>query len=167
VAKEFDLDTIQTELQDFLEGLKTVQLATLDSENLPEASYAPYVKYENAYYLFLSDLAIHSINLKLNSATSLLFIEDEASSKNLFARRRVILQGEAATVHREMPTYTSVLLEFKRRFGSFIDVIEPLQDFNLYKVVPIKARFIRGFGQSFELYGENLIQIKHVNPGSN
>lgn len=166
MAKEFDLDTIQTELQNFFEGLKTVQLATLDSRNLPEASYAPYVKYEDAFYLFLSDLANHSLNLKQNPVVSLLFIEDEANSRNLFARRRVILQGDVTIVQRNTPTYSVVLPEFRRTFGSLIDVIEPLQDFNLYKVKPIQGRFIRGFAQAFELSGKGFNQLTHINPGS-
>lgn len=166
MAKETDLKNTQVELQNFLKSLKTVQLATLDRNHLPEASYAPYVRYENAYYLFLSDLASHSINLKLNPATSLLFIEDESNSRNLFARRRVILRGEAITIGRETQTYAAVLPEFKRIFGNLIDVIEPLQDFNLYQIEPTQGRFILGFGQAFELSGKGLNRLKHINPGS-
>jgi putative heme iron utilization protein len=166
VTKEFNLDNIQTEFQHFLDHQKTVQLATLDSNNAPDASYAPYVKFENAYYLFLSDLAKHSINLKQNPAISLLFIEDEATAKNLFARRRVVLRGRATVINRESSTYATVMAEFKHCFGGFIDVIEPLQDFNLFQIAPKQGRFIRGFAQAFELSGEGLNQLQHVNPGA-
>ena len=166
MTKAPNLKNVRKELYTFLENLKTVQLATLDNNGLPEASYAPFVKNQNAYYLFLSDLARHSINLKLNAAISLLFIEDESKSQNLFSRRRVILQGRAKIITRETETYTAVLPEFKRIFGSLIDVIEPLQDFNLYKISPTQGRYIRGFAQAFELSGKELDQVEHINPGA-
>ncbi len=53
---------------------------------------------------------------------------------------------------------------FRDRFGDFIDIIEPLQDFHLFKVCPHSGRFIRGFAQAFQLSGEGLNEITHINP---
>lgn len=166
VTKEYNLKSIQSEFHGLLVSLKTVHLATIDGSNQPEASYTPYVEFESAYYLFISDLAKHTINLKQNTSISLLFIEDEINCRNQFARRRIILQGKAAFVQRSDTQYQSIMAKFRDRFGDFIDVIEPLQDFNLFQIKASKGRYIRGFAQAFELSGDGLSQIQHISPNS-
>jgi putative heme iron utilization protein len=166
VTKEYNLESIQTEFHELLANLKTVHLATIDDNNQPEASYTPYVEFESAYYLFISDLAKHTVNLKQNASISLLFIEDEANCRNQFSRRRAILQGKGIIVQRDSAHYQLVMAQFRDRFGGFIDVIEPLHDFNLFQINVNKGRYIRGFAQAFELTGDGLNQIEHIGPDS-
>lgn len=157
-------EKIQQEFQTLQESLKTVQLATIDADGKPEASYAPCVWVEDACYLYLSELARHTFNLTANPAISLLLIESEAESKNLFARRRIILQGKVEKIARKTDRFLTIMSEFKKQFGDFIDVIEPLQDFHLFQIVPQSGRFIRGFAQAYELTGAGLKQIRHIDP---
>jgi len=166
VTKEYNLEFIQNEFHELLKGLKTVTLSTVDHKNQPEASYTPYVEFESAYYLFISSLSKHTVNLKQNGSISLLFIEDEAISRNLFARRRVIFQGKGIIIDRKSIHYSLVMAQFRHRFGSFIDIIEPLQDFSLFQINVLKGRYIRGFGQAFELAGIDLKEITHIAPKS-
>lgn len=139
-------------------------MATLDADGLPEASYAPFVWFDDACHLFLSQLARHTQNLNVNPSLSLLIIEDEANTRNQFARRRIIWQGSAEVIDRDDALFGTVMQCFRDRFGDFIDIIEPLQDFQLFKVVPVSGRFIRGFAQAFQLSGEGLNEITHINP---
>jgi putative heme iron utilization protein len=164
VNQKIDHEKIQQEFQTLRESLKTVQVASTDTSGIPEASYAPYVWIETACYLYLSALARHTTNLMTNPAIGLLFIEAEEKTRNLFARRRIILQGEVEIVARESPQFAIVMTEFKSRFGDFINVIESLQDFQLFKVDPTTGRFIRGFAQAFELTGPGLSNIEHIDP---
>jgi putative heme iron utilization protein len=164
VTKEYNLESIQNEFHELLGNLKTVHLATIDDNNQPEASYTPYVEFESAYYLFISDLSKHTTNLKQNTSISLLFIEDEANCQNPFSRRRAILQGKGVIIQRDSTHYQSVMAQFRNKFGGFIDVIEPLQDFNLFQINAHKGRYIRGFAQAFELTGDALNQIEHIDP---
>lgn len=160
-----DQDTttsVQEEFQELLESLKTLQLATLDSDGQPQASYAPYVRFEQKYYLYLSELAKHTANLIANGSVGLLLIESEENCRNLFARRRIILQGEARTIGRDSPLFTQVIAEFKRQFGGIINVIEPLQDFHLFQVKAVSGRFVRGFAEAFEMSGPGLDVIEHI-----
>jgi len=162
VNQKIDHEKLQQEFQTLRESLKTVQLATTDTSGIPEASYAPYVWIGSTCYLYLSALARHTTNLLTNPAIGLLFIEAEGKTGNLFARRRIILRGEVEIIVRESPQFAIVMTEFKSRFGNFIDVIEPLQDFQLFKIDPTSGRFIRGFAQAFELTGPGLSEIKHI-----
>lgn len=153
--------------QDYLtlrENINSAHIATLASNSLPEASYAPCVWVDGNCYLFLSELASHTRNLSHNPAISLMLIEDEAASKNPFARRRVTLQGTVQTIARADDLFVKVLAEFRRRFGGVMNIIEPLQDFHLFQINAHGGRFIRGFGQAYELVGDKLDELKHIDP---
>lgn len=164
--RQSDLAQIQQDFNALRDSLLSLQLATIDAEGRPEASYAPFVWFEQAYYLYLSALARHTMNLNLNPALSILLIESEQAAANPFSRRRIILQAEVEKISRQASAFTEVLDAFRHRFGGFIDVIEPLQDFQLFKILPTQGRFIRGFAQAYELSGEGLNQIRHINPGA-
>ena len=161
---ELNPEEVQAEYLALRDSLKTVHIATQSTDGFPESSYAPYLWFEQSCYLYLSDLAKHTINLKLNPNIGLLFIESEESSRNLFARRRIILQGEVINIDRKNQLFPQIMSRFRQRFGDFMDVIEPLQDFHLFQVNPKSGRFIRGFAQAFELCGEGLSEVRHVNP---
>jgi hypothetical protein len=95
-----------------------------------------------------------------------LLIEGEDSSANAFARRRITLQGEACVVEREDASFATVLAEFHRRFGQVMALLESLPDFHLFRLELRRGRYIRGFGQAYELSGEGLTQLAHINPAN-
>ena len=164
MTQEINYETVRREYQNLREKIQSVQMATLGVDHQPEASYAPFVWLDEACFLFLSQLARHTQNLKQNPAISLLLIEDETECRNQFARRRIIWQGRAVVIERDTELFKTVMQSFRGRFGDFIDIIEPLQDFHLFKVSPHSGRFIRGFAQAFQLSGEGLNEITHINP---
>jgi putative heme iron utilization protein len=162
-----DSNELREEFTDLRDRVCSVQIATLSSAGLPEVSYAPFIWAENSCFLFLSDLAQHTSNIRGAASISVMAIEDERDSRSPFARRRIILQGKAVELARNNPLFKPVLSSFRNRFGDIMDLIEPLQDFNLFQITPTSGRFIKGFGQAFELAGENLQQLVHINPGKN
>ena len=160
-----DLNSVQQEYLALREQCNGALLATLENDQTPSASYAPLVWLDGQSYLFLSDLAGHTRNLKRCPSLSLMLIEGEDSSANAFARRRITLQGEARMVEREDPSFAPVLAEFHRRFGQVMSLLESLPDFHLFCLQLQRGRYIRGFGQAYELSGKGLTQLAHVNPG--
>ena len=142
----------------------SAQLATHDSNNNPEASYAPCVVHKGIYYLFLSRLASHTNNLMRDPRIGLMLLEDEAEAASPFARKRLNLQGRAEPVARDSPQFRIVLDLFHQRFGKVMKIIEPLPDFQLFGVHPATGRFVRGFGQTYELEGDRLEQLTQVDP---
>ena len=165
MTQEINLDIVHREYQNLLGKQQSLQMATLDAEDLPEASYAPFVWFDDACYLYLSLLAKHTQNLCVNPSIGLLLIEDQADARNQFARRRIIWQGKVEKIERHAEMFKAVMQAFRDRFGDFIDVIEPLQDFLLFKVAPTSGRYIRGFAQAYQLSGDGLNQFTHINPG--
>ena len=146
------------------EQCDSAQLATLSPRGEPESSYAPLVWLDGNGYLFLSALASHTRNLSQCSSIGLMLIEPAANAANAFARRRITLQGEASAIARDDPLFAPVLREFHRRFGKVMELIEPLPDFQLFRLSLRQGRFVRGFGQAYELGGERLDELIHIDP---
>ncbi len=160
-----DLDAVREEYLALRDRTDGALLATLAADRTPAASYAPLVWVDGRSYLFLSDLAAHTQNLKRCASISLLLIEEPGSSGNAFARRRITLQGNAQIVERDDPLYAPALAEFHRRFGEVVSLLEALPDFHLFALRLDSGRYIRGFGQAFELAGDHLDQLTHIHPG--
>lgn len=141
----------------------SVQLATVNPDNHPEASYAPCVWHGGDCFLFLSALSSHSANLLNNPKVSLLLLEQDAPA-NAFARKRASLHGRAFAIEREDELFSSVMPLFHDSFGKVMQLIEPLPDFRLFRVVPEAGSFVRGFGQAFRLEGEGLERLAPLDP---
>ncbi len=163
------MDSPDDALRDYLalrNQINSAQLATLGAGQRPEASYAPLVWHQGACYLYLSELASHTQNLQRNPALGLLLVENGADQRNPFARRRISLEGRDSVIPRDSELFSRVLTEFRQRFGKVMQMIEPLPDFHLFRVDITAGRFIRGFAQAYELGGERLDELIHVDPGA-
>lgn len=148
------------EIRQFCQQQKTLILATqspLEVEpSKPLASYAPFIQDDSGnFYLFLSALANHSLNLKSHqsekSQLSILLIEDEQTSRNLFARKRLNYSCSVSIRPREHPQWQKRIDQLQERFGKTIEVLSNLGDFSLYCLTPIEGHYVRSFGQAFEL----------------
>ena len=159
-----DSDNARQEFLALRDGATSAHLATLAADSAPEASYAPLVWFEGDCYLFLSLLASHTGNLMRDPKISLMLIEAEIAAGNAFARRRINYHGKVEVIDRDNALFDPVLGEFRRCFGKVMEIIEPLPDFLLFRVELRAGRFIRGFGQAYQLAGENMDQLQHVDP---
>ena len=157
-----ELDSARREYLALRECSRGALLATIAGEQTPCASYAPLVWVDDHYFLFLSDLAGHTRNLKCCPSLSLMLIEAEDQAANAFMRQRITLQGSAESVSRDDSSFARVLAEFHHRFGKVIAMIEPLADFHLFRLQLHTGRFVRGFGQAYDLAGENLQHLQHI-----
>jgi len=157
------LTDIQAEQHEFRQRCKTLMLATLNTEQWPEASYAPFVEDEAGnHYIFVSELAAHTRHLLNNHKVSWMLIADEQDTRQLFARQRFTCVGQAETVARSSDAFSDRREQLQERFGDIIDLLKGLGDFHLLKLVPERATYVRGFGQAYALSGKGLEQIEHV-----
>lgn len=160
-----DLVSAQREFLALRDQSSSAMLATVTQGQNPAASYAPLVWLDGHCYLFLSELALHTRNLKRCSSISLVLIEAEGEAANPFSRRRISLDGSVLVVARDDSLFDRVLAEFHRRFGKVMTIIEPLPDFSLFRVCLQAGRFVRGFGQAYDLSGEDLDELVHIDLG--
>lgn len=161
MTKTADLHLIREARRAFPQRFKTLYLGTCASNGQPEASYAPYVTEANQYFVYLSDLARHSGNLRDNPRCSVLFIEPENEAKHLFARERLTLSCSARECERGSARFEAVLDQFETRFGKFMEVIRPLQDFRLFELTPVSGSYVAGFARAYALDGQDLGEIRH------
>lgn len=156
-----DLSEVLAAYRSFDLEFQTLLMATCNSYGEPDASYAPYLKHMDYYYVYVSELSTHTENLSSTGRCSVLFIEDETAAKHLFARRRVTLQCQAEEIQRESQEFEKILDLFVERFGKFMDMMRKLKDFHLFRISPEKGAYVAGFAQAYTLQGEGLNDIKH------
>jgi putative heme iron utilization protein len=139
-------------LERLLTEYKTISLATRDKGGKPQVSYAPVaVDNERCFYLFVSELSEHTANLQDNGLASIMVVEDENRSDQLFARSRLTLEGKTQEVSRGSERWTLAADVYRRRFGKFFDTLAQLRDFHMFCFQAKKARVVVGFGAAFEV----------------
>ncbi len=158
-------DRLGPEIQAFRDTRKTLQLGTLDRAGKPHTSYAPFAFAEQGYYILVSNLAQHGQNLKHNTAVSIMMIEDESQAKTIFARKRLSFDTNAEHLARDTDEWARGIDILHARLGEMVLELSQLKDFNLYRLNPISGRYVKGFGKAFNVSGEDLLTILHLDEG--
>lgn len=147
----------------FLDDISSLMLATCDRDGQPNASYAPFVTDDDRnFYIYISGLSAHTQNLTETGKASIMAIEDEATTQQIFARGRLTFECSAAEVERETPAWNAIADRFEERFGKIIEVFRPLADFRIIQLVPSSGRFVIGFGAAYDVSGDNLDRLVQV-----
>ncbi|CAM4342043.1 heme utilization protein HutZ [Vibrio agarivorans] len=153
------------EMQEFRDTCQTLQLATIDKEQRPTASYVPFAFTEAGFFILISDIAAHGQNLKANNNLSIMLIEDEAKAKHIFARRRLSFEAQAKQVERDTEMWAQGVDALQIKFGEIIENLSNLGDFRLYQIQPEKGRYVKGFGQAFDVNGFDMVDVVHLTEG--
>lgn len=161
-SEEVNTAEILEEAEQLITQFKTVQMATRNSLGNPEASYTPYIRYAGDYYIFVSSLASHTNNICQHSTLSLFFVQNEDQAKNLFARKRMTIECTGVLIARDNDQWSEILDQFQSEHGATVELLRTLPDFTLFKLSPLSATFIKGFGQAFKLEGEGLKTVSQV-----
>jgi putative heme iron utilization protein len=160
-----DAGDIVAEAERFRAGFRYVMLATVDADGEPEASYSPYVTGANdCFYLCVSGLARHTRNLARSGRAALLFLQEEGKAANPFARVRLSYACKAEAVARDAPEWAEVMDRFETEFGAIVPVLRALPDFRVFRLTPRSGRYVRGFGQAYDLEGAGLSALRPIVP---
>ncbi|CAM3759611.1 Pyridoxamine 5'-phosphate oxidase [Vibrio aerogenes CECT 7868] len=153
------------EIQEFRSRCQTLQLATTDEQHDPHVSYAPFVYNEAGYFVLISLVARHARNLQVNPQLSMMMIEDETSSKLLYARKRLTFSATASLVERDSPLWERVISQLNERFGNIIENLSQMKDFKLYQLTTAQGLYVKGFGQAYQVSDDDLIDLVHLDQG--
>lgn len=137
------------QIQELINSTKTLILATLDADNRPTASYAPYVYWGKSFYILVSFMAKHTRNLRDRKKVSLMLIEDESATRQIYARDRITIDSEAELVATNTTEYTEVLTALQQRHGKIVEVLSNLEDFVLFRLKPQQGNYVNGFGSAY------------------
>lgn len=146
-------DELNQEISQWLSTLRTIMLATVDADGQPNASYAPYVEQSGAFYILVSGLARHTGNLLETGRCHAMFIADESSTVNPFARKRLSYACMVQEMDRQDPRSEMVLDAMVERFGQTMHMLRSLPDFRLMQLLPGEGTWVRGFGQAIPVHG--------------
>ncbi|MBS3965359.1 MAG: pyridoxamine 5'-phosphate oxidase family protein [Methylomonas sp.] len=162
-AKPIDLEQVRADYQALTHKFQSTLMATVSADGEPEASYAAYVRHDDDYYIYISELSAHTRNLSANGRACLLFIEDEDKAAHLFARQRVTYHCAAHEVARDTADFEHIMALFEDTFGAFIRQLKAMQDFHLFLLHPERGSFVQGFAKAFAIEGDELATVRHIN----
>ena len=129
--------------------VRTAVLLTM-RQGRPFGSHVPYVFGSDwtRAYLHLSTLALHTQHLLADPHVSLFIAEPDGPGKNPLALRRMNLQGEAAILSPDAPSYDGMKEQYLSRFPQ-AEMMFGFGDFALWELRLEEAHFVLGFGQAF------------------
>ena len=106
------------------------------------------------FTIFTSQLAAHTANLQRTGQTSVMLIEDEAATTQIFARQRVTFQCRTSLIPRNSDEGESLLAQYVARFGKMVGLLKSLPDFQLFKLQPQSGSMVIGFAKAYTLSGD-------------
>lgn len=151
------------------QNLGVLATQSVDIEGYPFGSIAPYVlDYEGQPVMLISEIALHTRNIKRNNKVSLTVFDRLADDPQ--AAGRLTWIGDADPVN---PNDAEIRRRYLRYFPSSESYFDT-HDFSFYCIRLRRARFIGGFGQIFWVEaGEMLLPnpfrqaetgiVKHMN----
>jgi putative heme iron utilization protein len=133
-------------------GFRSIVLGTSSPDGDPEASVsAAVLDPRGAFLVYLSGLAAHTRHLLANPRASVLLAEDDAATSQPLARRRLVWTCTAEVVPREHADYTTGIAALRARCGAAFELVLPLPDFQLLRLVPVHGRLVAGFGETYSV----------------
>ncbi|MEM7792920.1 MAG: pyridoxamine 5'-phosphate oxidase family protein [Cyanobacteria bacterium P01_C01_bin.118] len=152
-----DFNRVTELYQTFPEKFRSIILSTVNADGVPQASYAPFLMDgDKRIYIYVSGLSAHTANLKHTGRASVLFIEDEAQTQEIFARRRLTYECMATVLPRETQEWQALIERFEQQFGNVIGLMKGLSDFQLFQLQPQAGQFVIGFGAAYRVKSDDL-----------
>ena len=135
-------------MENLLKNQKSLMISSIDKDNNPAISYAPFVMIGEKIYVYLSQAANHYYNLRDNKKCSVMIIEDESEAKTIFARARVSFNCEAKMLDE---VSEEVFAKFDEVHDAKMMAMFKKMDFNMFELDIKGGRLVKGFGQAFEI----------------
>lgn len=154
-----ELQNLQNNCNQLISQQKTLLLASRSQVGNADISYAPYHYDDFKFYIFVSDLAKHSQNLRSHPQASIMFIEPEEQASNPFARQRLSFDCQVQEISQTDPAFAKILDAMMTKFGEIVRVLQQLPDFHLLALTPTQGQFIAGFGRAFAVDAEGHVQL--------
>lgn len=147
--KQIDMEATKQRYLDFVESRKTLVISSLDEYAIPFISYAPYVKKDGKFYIYISKISDHYRYVEANDRIHVMLIADESESQNVFARERA--RWSCSTKNLGNAGHEDIFALFNETFNAkLMEMLRGL-DFSLFELSPLSGRYVVGFGQAFDV----------------
>ena len=139
--------------------LQTSRIASLGTshDGAPFVSMVSVARADDgsAFYIHVSRLAQHTRDMEADPRVSLLLAQADDGRADPQTLVRVTIQCRAEKIERTDESYTSIQILYVTQFPASAQMFS-FGDFNLWKLVPEKVRFVAGFAKAFNLVPNDL-----------
>ena len=153
---KYDAQDIAKEIADFQNELGSIIIASVDSKGNAVCSTAPLIRRSNNLYIYISEIAEHYASIAANPDNlRVLFVEDETYCQTLLARKRITYRAQAEFVERGSTEFERAMdaFEYSKKTGG-AKTVRQMRDFHLVRLVFTSGRFVKGFGQAYDIDAE-------------
>lgn len=142
-----------------IRNTRVASLATLRDEK-PHTSMVPYAPVEDfsAYYIHVSRLAQHTMDMLKDRNVSLLITETDDGRADPQTLARVSIRGVAEPIQNGEPGYTPIKELYLSRFPQAEQLFK-LADFSFWRIVPKGGRYVAGFSKAYNITPEALKKV--------
>ena len=149
-----------------MQDAKCVYISTVNEFRggvAPEISYSPcIVDKDNNTYILVSTLSKRTGSLLVGHNVSLMFIEPEEQCEEIYVRTRLILLCDTLSFAFSRILWDEKVSLFKEKFGDIISTLVSFQDFKMFRFIPIRGTFVKGFCKAYTIEGKDMDQISHI-----
>lgn len=161
-----DLSYINEEIKEFINEFNSICMATLSKNNEVMCSYAPLIKSKHGFFIYISEVSEHFNNIKNNpNNIEIMFLEDECKAASAILRKRLRYKCEAIFMQRD-EKFDEIYDEFEKQTGGSggIKTIKNMKDFHLIKLNFKEGKFVKGFGQAYDIKDQQISLAGGKNP---
>ncbi len=153
VKKSVDYGAIKEEIKAYKAGFGSVCIASLSPNGEVLSTYAPLIQTPECDYIYISEVSEHFASIKSHpNNLEIMFLQDEQDAPSVILRKRLRYRVRAEFVERGA--------EFERAYDAFealrgkgggIHTIRGFLDFHLVRLHYKRGRFVKGFGQAYDI----------------
>jgi len=149
----------ETLLASVIRNTRIAALATIRDEE-PFLSMVAFVTVEDfsAFYIHVSRLAQHTVDMQKNKRVGLLITEVDDGRADPQTLVRVSIRGSAEKLQNGEPGYTPVKDLYLARFPDSEELFK-LEDFSLWRIKPRGGRLVAGFSKAYNITPETLQEV--------
>lgn len=146
-------------LAQILRETRIMALGTLRDE-APLVSMVGFVPAPDfsAFYIFVSRLAQHTVDMQKDKRVSFLIAETDDGRADPQTLARVTIRASAQIMELGEPGYTPVKKQYLDRFPEAA-VLFKLEDFSFWRLLPKGGRFVAGLGKAYNITEDTLIKV--------
>jgi putative heme iron utilization protein len=146
-------------LAHILRNTRVAALATLRNE-MPVLAMVAYIAAGDfsAFYIHVSRLAQHTVDMQKNRRVSLLVAETDDGRPDPQTMARVSILGSAEMIQNGEPGYTPLKEQYLARFPESEPTFH-LADFNFWRITPKGGRYVAGLSKAYNITLEALKKV--------
>ena len=142
--------------------IRNTRIATLSTlrDEEPLSSMVPFVPLEDfsAFYIHVSRLAQHAVDMKKKKQVSLLIAETDDCRLDPQTFARVSIRGSAEILENGVPGYTPLKELYLARFPAEAAMFQ-LDDYNFWRIRPKGGRYVAGVAKAYNITVETLQKV--------